>query len=99
MARVVETTDGQLLKVWTKDPYAAQKRYIKKRVATDESFHEYMKQAQRVSKQKKYATDEEFRKQRIEYAKKYRERRKMQQIEEKQTSLLKKLSENGQTGK
>lgn len=61
MSAVIETSSGENMRVWTKDPYAAQKKYRKKRLAADPEYRKKENELIKESMRRRYAEDEEYR--------------------------------------
>lgn len=75
MACIIETSSGDHLKVWTKDPYSAQKKYRKKRLAEDPEYKANELKAKREASRQRYAQDPEYRKRCIETSKRAQHRK------------------------
>lgn len=61
MPTTIETSSGEIIQVWLKDPYKPQKTYIKRRRAEDPEFVKKTYASANESSKKRYATDETFR--------------------------------------
>lgn len=77
MSTVIETSSGDFLKVWTKDPYMAQKKYIKQRKQDDPDYQKKCNDNVKSYLRQRYAEDPEFRRSRIEAVRRSQEKAKL----------------------
>lgn len=87
MSTIIETSSGEFMKVWTKDPYSAQKKYIKRRKQDDPDFLRKCNEDVKSYLKQRYAEDEEFRKSRIEAVRRCQEKAKFKKMTERKAAL------------